>query len=38
MRRLNLALLASVQLAGARQQSFSVHDDLVAYPEVRNLY
>jgi hypothetical protein len=37
MRRLNFALLASAQLVGAavRQQSFSPHDDLVAYPQVR---
>ncbi|KAH6680057.1 glucosidase II beta subunit-like protein-domain-containing protein [Plectosphaerella plurivora] len=34
MRRLNLALFASAQLAAAaRQQSFSPHDDLVAYPQ-----
>lgn len=34
MRRLNLVLLASLQLCQARQPSFSVHDDLLAYPQV----
>ncbi|KAL2148908.1 hypothetical protein VTH82DRAFT_1594 [Thermothelomyces myriococcoides] len=33
MRRLNLVLLASLQLCRARQHSFSVHDDLLAYPQ-----
>ncbi|KAL2173456.1 glucosidase II beta subunit-like protein-domain-containing protein [Thermothelomyces heterothallicus CBS 202.75] len=33
MRRLNLILLASLQLCRARQHSFSVHDDLLAYPQ-----
>ncbi|KAL0941709.1 misfolded glycoproteins degradation protein [Colletotrichum truncatum] len=33
MRRFNLVLLATVQLCGARQPGFSVHDDLVAYPQ-----
>ncbi|KAK4245754.1 glucosidase II beta subunit-like protein-domain-containing protein [Corynascus novoguineensis] len=33
MRRLNLVLLASLQLCQARQHSFSVHDDLLAYPQ-----
>lgn len=35
MRRLNLVLLASLQLAQARQPSFSIHDDVLAHPEVR---
>jgi hypothetical protein len=34
MRRLNLVLLASLQLAQARQPSFSIHDDVLAHPEV----
>ncbi|KAK3898474.1 glucosidase II beta subunit-like protein-domain-containing protein [Staphylotrichum tortipilum] len=33
MRRLNLVLLASLQLAQARQPSFSIHDDVLAHPE-----
>ncbi|KAL2753402.1 hypothetical protein ACRALDRAFT_1082981 [Sodiomyces alcalophilus JCM 7366] len=34
MRRFNLALLAvAAPLASARQGSFSIHDDLVAYPQ-----
>ncbi|KAK3293704.1 glucosidase II beta subunit-like protein-domain-containing protein [Chaetomium fimeti] len=33
MRRLNLVLLASLQLCQARQPSFSVHDDLLAHPQ-----
>ncbi|KAI8165957.1 Protein OS-9-like protein [Colletotrichum sp. SAR 10_70] len=33
MRRLNLVLLATVQLCGARHPGFSIHDDLVAYPQ-----
>ncbi|WYZ37751.1 hypothetical protein EsH8_II_001257 [Colletotrichum jinshuiense] len=33
MRRLNLVLLATAQLCGARHSGFSVHDDLVAYPQ-----
>lgn len=33
MRRLNLVLLASLQLCRARQPRFSVHDDLLAYPQ-----
>lgn len=35
MRRLNFVLLATVQLCGARHPGFSIHDDLVAYPQVR---
>jgi hypothetical protein len=34
MRRLNLVLLASLQLARARQPGFSIHDDLLAHPQV----
>jgi protein OS-9 len=37
MRRLNLVLLASLQLCGARQPGFSIHDDLLAHPQVRSL-
>ncbi|KAK2056907.1 glucosidase II beta subunit-like protein [Colletotrichum caudatum] len=33
MRRLNLVLLATAQLCGARHPGFSIHDDLVAYPQ-----
>ncbi|KAJ0162301.1 Protein OS-9 -like protein [Colletotrichum tanaceti] len=34
MRRLNLVLLATTaQLCGARHPGFSIHDDLVAYPQ-----
>ncbi|KAL2017237.1 hypothetical protein VTK56DRAFT_2396 [Thermocarpiscus australiensis] len=33
MRRLNLVILASLQLCQARQPSFSIHDDLLAYPQ-----
>ncbi|OHE90939.1 glucosidase II beta subunit-like protein [Colletotrichum orchidophilum] len=35
MRRFNLVLLATAQLCGARHPGFSIHDDLVAYPQVR---
>lgn len=34
MRRMNLALLALLQLGGARARSFSVHEDLQAFPQV----
>lgn len=35
MRRFNLALVAvAAPLASARQGSFSIHEDLVAYPQV----
>ncbi|POR36391.1 Protein OS-9 [Tolypocladium paradoxum] len=33
MRRLNLVLLATLQLCGARTPGFSIHDDLVAFPQ-----
>ncbi|KAH8904065.1 hypothetical protein BR93DRAFT_883791 [Coniochaeta sp. PMI_546] len=33
MRRLNIVLLAGLQLCGARQPSFSIHDDVLAYPQ-----
>lgn len=36
MRRLNLVLLASLQLCRARQPGFSIHDDMLAYPQVKN--
>lgn len=35
MRRLHLLLLASLQLCRARQPGFSIHDDMLAYPQVR---
>ena len=35
MRRLYLAFLAGLQLGNARQQRFSIHDDLLAHPQVR---
>lgn len=35
MRRLNLVLLASLQLGRARQPGFSIHDDMLAYPQVQ---
>jgi hypothetical protein len=35
MRRLNLVLLASLQLCAARQPGFSIQDDVLAYPQVR---
>lgn len=35
MRRFNLVLLASFRLAVARSRSFSIHDDLLAFPQVR---
>lgn len=35
MRRLNLVLLASLQLCRARQPGFSIHDDMLAYPQVQ---
>ncbi|KAM0335095.1 hypothetical protein ACHAQA_000130 [Verticillium albo-atrum] len=38
MRRLQLALLATAQLAGARQTGFSIHDDLVAYPQYEVIF
>lgn len=35
MRQFNWALLAiTVSLASARQSTWSIHDDLVAYPQV----
>lgn len=33
MRRLNFVFLASLQLCRARQHGFSIHDDLLAYPQ-----
>ncbi|KAJ4117267.1 Protein OS-9 [Fusarium oxysporum] len=33
MRRFNLFLLATVQLAGARSPGFSIHEDLLTYPQ-----
>ncbi|WDK09123.1 glucosidase II beta subunit-like protein [Colletotrichum graminicola] len=33
MRRINLVLLATAQLCGARHPGFSIHDDLAAYPQ-----
>ncbi|ROW16979.1 hypothetical protein VPNG_01316 [Cytospora leucostoma] len=33
MRRVNLILLTSLQLCTARQPGFSIHDDLLAYPQ-----
>ncbi|KXH59681.1 glucosidase II beta subunit-like protein [Colletotrichum salicis] len=33
MRRFNVLLLATAQLCGARHPGFSIHDDLVAYPQ-----
>ncbi|KPM34200.1 Protein OS-9 [Neonectria ditissima] len=33
MRRLNLLLLAAVQLAGARSPGFSIHEDLLTFPQ-----
>ncbi|KAK1689040.1 glucosidase II beta subunit-like protein-domain-containing protein [Colletotrichum godetiae] len=33
MRRFNLLFLATAQLCGARHPGFSIHDDLVAYPQ-----
>ncbi|KAK0642977.1 glucosidase II beta subunit-like protein-domain-containing protein [Cercophora newfieldiana] len=33
MHRLNLVLLASLQLCSARQPGFSIHDDLLAHPQ-----
>ncbi|KAK4124697.1 hypothetical protein N657DRAFT_690178 [Parathielavia appendiculata] len=38
MRRLNLVLLASLQLCQARQHSFSIHDDLLAHPQFEIVY
>lgn len=35
MRRLNLVLLVSLQLCGAHHPGFSIHDDLLAHPQVR---
>lgn len=35
MRRLLVPFLASLQLCRARQPSFSIHNDLLAYPQVR---
>lgn len=35
MRRSHLLLLASLQLCSARQPGFSIHDDMLAYPQVR---
>ena len=37
MRRLNLVLLATLRLCRARQPGFSIHDDLLAYPQVRRI-
>lgn len=34
MRRLNLALLAALQLGNAHARSFTVHEDLLAFPQV----
>ncbi|KAF3765724.1 hypothetical protein M406DRAFT_228490, partial [Cryphonectria parasitica EP155] len=33
MRRLNLLLLAGLQLSSAKQPGFSIHDDMLAYPQ-----
>ncbi|KAK3990667.1 glucosidase II beta subunit-like protein-domain-containing protein [Cladorrhinum sp. PSN332] len=33
MRRINLVLLASLQLSQARQPGFSIHEDLVSHPQ-----
>lgn len=33
MRRSNLLLLAAIQLAGARSPGFSIHEDLLAFPQ-----
>ncbi|KAM5350371.1 hypothetical protein ACJ41O_006876 [Fusarium nematophilum] len=33
MRRLNLVLLAAIQLAGARSPGFSIHEDLLTFPQ-----
>lgn len=34
MRRLNLVLLATLQLCGARSTGFNIHEDLLAFPQV----
>lgn len=34
MRRLNLVLLATLQLCGARSRGFSVYEDLLTFPQV----
>lgn len=34
MRRLNYVLLATLQLCSARSKTFSVHEDLLAFPQV----
>ncbi|QPG98427.1 hypothetical protein C2857_007598 [Epichloe festucae Fl1] len=33
MRRFNLVLLASLQMAAGRSRSFTIHDDLLAFPQ-----
>lgn len=38
MRRLNLLLLASLQLCSARQPGFSIHDDMLAYPQFEVIF
>lgn len=35
MRRYYLLILASLQICRARQPGFSIHDDMLAYPQVR---
>lgn len=36
MRGLNLAILAALELSGAHARNFNVHEDLLAFPQVRN--
>ncbi|ROW04096.1 hypothetical protein VSDG_00962 [Cytospora chrysosperma] len=38
MRRLNLVLLAGLQLCSARQPGFSIHDDMLAYPQFEVIF
>ncbi|KAJ9129468.1 hypothetical protein NKR19_g10360, partial [Coniochaeta hoffmannii] len=38
MRRLNIVLLAGLRLCGARQPSFSIHDDVLAYPQFEVIF
>ncbi|UPK94662.1 hypothetical protein LCI18_005597 [Fusarium solani-melongenae] len=38
MRRFNLALLAVIQLARARSPSFSIHEDLLTYPQFEVIF
>lgn len=37
MRRMNIVLLALLQLGETRSRGFSIHEDLLAFPQVGSL-